>query len=387
MTFLGSKNDCCFNCFNETEIIDFIKSSDETGDCDYCDSTDVPVRNVQEVGDFIMEGFLREYEDAANQVGYCSEDEGYLLSTNTIDEILIGTEGIFGDALEDPDELIRDLVSLDGTAYVRKDPYGPPSGEPDEITDWDEFCDLVKNKKPFTSFQVTDERAYDPSHPNTSFKNLINQLNNYGLIYDLEPGLSIYRGRLAPEAGTFVHSDLTSPPVEKTKNNRMSPVGISIFYGSLEKETCVHEVRPSVGEIVAVAEFVILRSLKILDLTELPDSPDPISIFNENYGFSYETYFKPFFCHFAHDIAKPIRPGATDIEYRPTQAFTEFLRFNKFEDYRPYPLEGQNSPRAFQVDGIMFQSSLKIGGRNLVLFRGNDISREGDKSDPDAWLL
>jgi len=36
--------------------------------------------------------------------------------------------------------------------YVRKDPYGPISGDPEEIRYWANFCKTAKNKQRFTFF-------------------------------------------------------------------------------------------------------------------------------------------------------------------------------------------------------------------------------------------
>ena len=81
-------NYCCINCFSDSEIKRFIESEKEVGDCDYCGSQDVHVREVEKVGSFIMEGVLRHYEDAANQVSYISSEGGYQLPTSDIHEII-----------------------------------------------------------------------------------------------------------------------------------------------------------------------------------------------------------------------------------------------------------------------------------------------------------
>ena len=140
------ENSCCINCFSELNIREFIESEDILGDCDYCNSTNVHICNVGDVGEFIKEGVERHYEDAANQVGYDSSEGGYLLPTQDIAEILLEEEDIFGESLDDPYPLLENLVSNDGTPYVRKDPYGPPSGDPDEIRDWENFCKTIKSR-------------------------------------------------------------------------------------------------------------------------------------------------------------------------------------------------------------------------------------------------
>jgi hypothetical protein len=110
---------CCKNCFSIDEIRQFIEEPETVGKCDYCSSRRMNIRSVSDVGAFIMEGVERHYEDAAVQVGYCSSEGGYQLPTMDLSEILIEDEAIFGDAIDDPSQLLEDLVSLDGTPYVR----------------------------------------------------------------------------------------------------------------------------------------------------------------------------------------------------------------------------------------------------------------------------
>jgi hypothetical protein len=167
----------------------------------------------------------------------------------------------------------------------------------------------------------------------------------------------------------------------------MSPAGISFFYGCLEPETSIAEVRSSVGDRVAIGEFEVLRDLRILDLSQPIEGS--ISIFSEDYSFSYEEYVKPFLRHFVADIAKPIRPHEADILYVPTQVFTEFIRFHSFQEpFMPNVFGDQTAriPESFNIDGIMFPSSLRSGGTNIVLFRGPDISVSCHAHPRDAWL-
>jgi len=58
-----------------------------------------------------------------------------------------------------------------------------------------------------------------------------------------------------------------------------------------------------------------------------------------------------------------------EIDYVPTQAFTEFLRLWDFKDLMYYT---ENKP--FYINGMQFNSSLRDGGKNVILFRGPEIS-------------
>jgi len=72
----------------------------------------------------------------------------------------------------------------------------------------------------------------------------INQLCSNVLVSKLPLRIPIFRGRLN-KTGTPRTSfkDLTAPPVEYAKENRMSATGISMFYSSLDPDTPVEEIR------------------------------------------------------------------------------------------------------------------------------------------------
>jgi len=376
---------CCIDCFSVSEIQEFIKEINLEGTCYYCRSRGVNIRDVEEVGEFVRVGFLRRYEDAAESVGYESKEGGYQLFTETIDEILIEKEEIFGEALSDPLLLVEDLVGLNGTPYVRKDPYGPPEGGFEDIRNWQEFSDFVKYKQRFTALIDTENYAYLESHPRNFLDNIAEELGNV-LLEIIEPGEIIYRARIENIGDKFLHKDLTSPPERKTKNQRMSPTGISFFYGSLEAKTCIREVQPKSGQRVSVAKFKALRQLSILNLASKEIGEESLGIFNEDYNFIFEEYFKPFFIYFSKEISKPIKYEDKAIDYVPSQIFTEFIRLRKFREIGSFSFN-KKEEKYFKFNGILFKSSLVEGGENIVLFRGSDISTDQVEDSSNAWLL
>jgi len=377
------EKNCCTNCFWESEIKKFIEYFGIIGDCDYCGSQSVNICDVSNAGMFIMEGIERHYEDAAMEVGYSSSEGGYSLPTQQLDDILLNSEAIFGDKLDDPYPLLNDLVSNDGTPYVRIDPYGPPSGDPDEIEDWSNFCRIIKNKQRFTIFlSSVEDNQYGHRHP----KDLLFYLaHNYMpfLITFLQPQNRIYRARINNENKKMEHKELTSPPPERSRNNRMSPAGISYFYGGLTPEVCINELYPSIVENVTVAEFEVISDLLVLDLSKEPEKRR--SIFDPEYIFVYEEYSKAFLEHFVKDISKPIRAKDSEIEYSPTQVFTEFVKSFNFKESFYLPGTDGNESDVF-LDGIIFKSSVMKDGVNVVLFRGPEISTV-DIADPKGALL
>ena len=68
---------------------------------------------------------------------------------------------------------------------------------------------------------------------------------------------------------------------------------------------------------------------------------------------------------FSKEVSRPIdQDDRIHIEYLPTQAFTEYIRY-RFKDH-----DGSS------LDGIMFNSSKPNAGKNVVLFCNQDESSE-----------
>jgi hypothetical protein len=372
---------CCVKCFSNDDIRKFIEPGATIGNCDYCGSKNVYVCDVHEVGGFVMEGIERHYEEAAMRVGYCSS-EGYFLPTVTLSEILLDEQDIFGEDLDDSDRLCDDLVSDDGTPYVNKDPYGPPPGEPEEIGHWADFRKVVKNQTRFTIFMQPPETEEFLSRSPASFLIRIAREFMPSLIRILPVSTSIFRARIRKDR-PFEHMDLTSPPAEKTRNNRMSPAGISYFYGAMDEDTCVHEMRPDINEIVEIGEFKVMKNMPVLDLSSEPEYCG--SIFNPEYVYHEEEIYKPFLDHFVEDISKPIRKTDAEIEYTPTQVLTEFIRTTNFKKGFFYP-DSRGGEQDVFVNGTMYRSSVRKGGKNIVLFRGPDISSDTETEAENRWL-
>jgi hypothetical protein len=150
-------------------------------------------------------------------------------------------------------------------------------------------------------------------------------------------------------------------PINKAKYaNRMSPAGISMFYGSFESNTAFKEIvdinRSKQGNIVSIATFKTLKKLRVLDLCHLSDVP---SLFDA--GSRHLRSSLIFMRAFREEFRKPIsKSKLEDIEYVPTQVFTEYIR-HKYEDIEGNPIEG-----------ILYPSSRNPRGISCVLFILNE---------------
>lgn len=160
-----------------------------------------------------------------------------------------------------------------------------------------------------------------------------------------------YRARVHhKEEPAFSTKDMGCPtdPTLATPG-RANPRGISYLYLCSDDLTPFYEVRPYYLDRVDIGEFLIQEDeLKIVDFTE------KVNLFKVFYD-DGEDVFKQMvkrrvlFDAFSSDLSKPLRSFDSELEYIPTQYICEYFKDSG-------------------ADGIMFQSSVRKSGKNLVLF-------------------
>ena len=129
------------------------------------------------------------------------------------------------------------------------------------------------------------------------------------------------------------------------------------FYGAMDPETCVAEVRPPVGIHVVLARFEVARPVRLLDLDELAHVyVVGVSHFDPDYTTLQGR--AAFLRHLVSEISQPVMSGDEE-QYAVTQAVA---------DYLAYRLDSEVLPD-LGIDGVIYRSSQTGGaGRNLVLF-------------------
>ena len=194
------------------------------------------------------------------------------------------------------------------------------------------------------------------------FANLTSLKTLWGgpVIREINPGnkdSSFWRGR-AVYSGDELERVLKSPiqemgppPSDKAKAGRMNSEGIPVFYGALEKETCLSEIRAPVGSFVVLAKFELLHPIRILDLGALSIAYSKLSYFDDNYV--DERSRERFLRELVEELGRPIMPHEESREYLASQVVADYLA-NRFEG---------------GLEGMFFSSSQTAGtGHNVVLF-------------------
>jgi len=178
----------------------------------------------------------------------------------------------------------------------------------------------------------------------------------------LSEGETLFRARIAQnfeEQEDFRKSpskSLGAPPRTKASNGRMSAAGIPCLYLSADKDTCVAEVRPSIGDVVVVGRFECTRQLRLFDLTAF-SRPGPVGKYVRYQEISIfdpakvqREMVRRLLAHLHIELGRPVKVHDTD--YLMTQALAEYIRY--YDDG--------------YFDGIAFRSVQRVNGVNCTLF-------------------
>ena len=198
-----------------------------------------------------------------------------------------------------------------------------------------------------------------------------------GLVVKISAGSDFFRARSSPSNKPHTTArDLGPAPQDSAAANRMSPMGIPMFYGASDEHTALDEISSTEPkeDWFSVGKFVTARDFDLIDLTHLPRVP---SIFDQE-SRSRRAPFQ-FLHSFAREIsALVIRDSSREhIDYVPTQILTEYFR-------RVY-----RTVKGDRVRGILYNSARRTGGKCCVLFFENKECTEltpGWTSDTDNWL-
>lgn len=127
------------------------------------------------------------------------------------------------------------------------------------------------------------------------------------------------------------------PPEKFRKEGRLNTVSDAYLYLALEKETAIHEMRPSIGQQYSLASYQATTELKIVNLT------------GEYSNFEESTL------------------GLTGISKISEPNIENDTRFYRITQHMAHILQ----ERGF--DGIKYKSAMQSGGYNILLFDENNV--------------
>ncbi len=367
----------CANHFEDQYLQQYIKDKAVPGKCSYCGKRD-PVMDFSPLMEYIAAKITSRYSNPDQEnlplgSSYYDDEKEEIPGFQRVGcyiapcyaEQYNGIRELF-DAINlytDNEELDNDMENcFFNDWWIRVSPFS--LSESQELSfQWEQFSQLVKHQQRFTFFKRPEFASVAPIDSDNGLSDILTELSaridHHKLYAKLPKETFLYRCRfLKQDEAIHTFDQITSPPDGCAKQNRMSPAGVSMFYGAFDQETAILESSPD-GKPSdlphAIGIFRTTKDLTILDLTNLPET----SFWLEGFE-SFE-----FLHSFNNEITKEIkRDDRIHQEYIPAQVFTEYLRYiHKLPDGK-------------KLDGLKYKSSLMGAKENIVLFYDQKTSKD-----------
>ena len=355
----------CSDCIGDEYLNKVVNRYGEVGLCHYCENVSKAIKIeslAKFVNRFFEDHFVRITQDDLShlQIGYADEPEPNV--SNIIEEYA-----------EVDIEIADDLfIALEVMPSETDDPSYWEDNPFDELAHYEireiysDYWSSLWNELNRTILE--DNRMFNRKAKeilDLIFANTIkiryHQDGDMPAIVEVGPDKpisSIFRAREFQSdkdlhaALQYPDREIGPPPSPIAPANRMNAKGISMFYGAAESDVAVAEIRPSVGSKVVVAEFDIIRDLKLLDIVKLQSIIAVGSMFRPSQRRSLEKM--TFISYICRKISAPVMPVDQPVEYVITQTISDYL---------------SELTIPTSIDGIIYQSAQKgDASTNIALF-------------------
>lgn len=363
------KRSVCKNCIQSSFLKERISGEGRLGKCSYCSSLSncVPLRKV---ANWVEEALKQKYREGELVPVFDDEDRvSHEQNGEDFVDILSFHFGADPTLFEDIQSLLTEPQEAEPPSFSRDRRYSEFDGYRDTaVREWEEIKHELRHRSRYFNDRV---RSF--------FSNLFAEIESAeigGFLWNeairlCKPseGYAFYRARMvtrAEELDVILKNpakELGPPPPLQASAGRMNFEGASVFYGAMDRETCIAELRPSLSSTIVSAKFKLHRELRILDLLDLDRSyhKHDLDIFHPDYF--KRKVSRSFIRLFHREIRRPILPGR-EHEYLVTQVLSDYLC-------------NAHSPT---IDGMLFSSVQRDKGINAVLFGEGPMN---DTSEPD----
>ncbi|KRI52605.1 RES family NAD+ phosphorylase [Acinetobacter pittii] len=321
---------CCSNCFNDSHIKKYILSKSHNEDvsrCSFCRSEGVQLIEASllfELFEILVKPLIQH-------------EEGLELK-DALQEYF----SIINENIHNKENLINSIFknNLEYLNHKYNFSYSKNYSE-----DWNCFKEeIVKNNRFFPQTPIYRDIFSRADEAKVFFELTETLLTTYS------SGDILYRARISEE---LLEKEKMGKPCYKIASvGRANPTGIPYLYLANNQETCIAEVRPSKGEKISIGYFKPTESMKLLDLTK-PREKASFLLFNGNDLIDALNHIA-LLEYFANELALPVIPSKSHLDYIPTQFICEFFKV------------------VCRYDGVIFNSSFGMGV-NIVLFNDNNI--------------
>jgi len=374
----------CHRCVGEKILKSTIKTIGTMANCSFCRKhlKTISLDQAADIFDKVFEqNFVRTEDEPTGMEYTMSRESDYQWerSGEDIVELLQEVGHIEPEVAESIRQLLEDKhFNFDETATGEEGDFAPDSRytdrkvESEEFhSEWRSFEESLKTKSRYFSKRATLTllTLFNGIHRSTT-------AGNRPVILRAGPGTSItslFRARVFQDNAKLVRAlerpdfELGPPPPPLAAAGRMNARGISTFYGAVNREIALAEVRPFVGSRVVTARFDLIRSISLLDLEALSEVTASGSLFDKNHR--YNMAKANFLRSLSEKMTQPVMPDSEIFEYLPTQVIAEYLA----SEVRP------------ELHGILYPSAqAKNGQSNVVLFHDSSLVEKLNISDDTA---
>lgn len=207
----------------------------------------------------------------------------------------------------------------------------------DHSTSWATFSDEIRHQN----------RYFPGSAPN---RDILEEALSES-VSTIAANASLFRGRLSPPGESIPVEEMGAPPPRMTPPGRANPVGIPYLYLALDPDTCIYETRVANHARVSRGTFRVIRDLRVLNLAEI----EPLDFFStyeeldESDQQAVRVSLHRYLEALGQELRRPVRSTDEPTDYIPTQYLCELAKSLGF-------------------DGVLYSSSQRPSGRNVVLF-------------------
>lgn len=370
----------CHQCFGDEFLKKEIRRNGSKGECSYCGRRLVTLP-LEDIADFFETAIATHYERTPSEP---SEMEQAMIHEGIRGWWYPDGQPI-GDVLEEIGECSSEIAeairdTLDSRHSTREDyemgnitEFDPEAhyeggaisgGELGE--EWSVFEKNLKTKSRYMSVAAlkTLDKVFQGIEAHRTYQN-----NPVIVTAGPETALtSLFRARVFQSNESLFAAlekpeiSIGPPPPKVATAGRMNARGIPVFYGATDRHVALAEVRPPVGSKVVVAQFDIIRPLRLLDVEALRALSVGGSPFDPH--FMARKQKASFLSDLSEQITKPVMPDDESLNYIPTQVIAEYLA----------SLENP------QLDGMIYPS-VQAGDetRNVVLFNKAAVVAKADR--------
>jgi len=354
----------CSDCIEDTFLRAIVDKEGESADCDVCMGHKPKAITVSRLGE-ILQPILRDIIAQGEYVRRFSSDEddsGYLEQEG--DDLDYFVEEVLGQYFDFNDEIIDAVIDAEGC--------WPPDGDEPFFSNDNSYVRLYASDQNHMATwsnlekQLRHTRRYFSSDAQQLFNELFADIETLlahtertkgdgELVHVLPQGSHLYRSRICDSA-SLKREMMKQPykhigpcPSGRARAGRMNADGISLFYGALEWQTCIAELRPALSTEVGTITVETTQPLRVVDFTQFRSVKKYLSYFQPDYKQQAARF--AFLRQLGELISRPVVPG-NEQEYLITQVMTEYLAYE-------YPAP---------FDGLLYESAQRADGTNIVLF-------------------